>query len=319
MRGLKECTVRGATVVWMLALALLGALGGSSFAIAADPTPAAPSLPLPEPQEGPLDAEALAAIDLTTLDTFTFNLNFARAIYAEGQKQSANAQVFSKVGDCMVSSESFLTPFAKDGYELAEFASLQAVINHFNVPIRESGETAFNVVSLAAASGFNAAAVLDATWSDPTLCGVEESPLACEYRISKPTFALLMFGTNDLKSLTPEQFDFYLRKVLVQTANAGIVPIVFTFPNQPGYIEQSVFFNRIVVQAAQDYALPLVNLWRSFEPLPNQGIDPTEPTHMTKPPSGKVASFSSEDLQGGHNVHNLLALQALDTLWQALK
>lgn len=319
MSVLNKWTVRGTTAVLTLALVMIGALGGSSFAVAQDPTPAAPSLPLPEPQEGTFSAEAVAAIDLTRLETFTFNLNFVRAIYAEGQKQSANVQAFSKVGDCMVSSESFMTPFADAGYDLAEFTSLQAVISHFSVPIREGGETSFNVVSLAAASGFNAAAVLDATWSDPTLCGAEESPLACEYRISKPVFALIMFGTNDLKSLTPEQFDFYLRKVLVQTVNAGIVPIVFTFPNQPGYIEQSVFFNRIVVQAAQDYSLPLVNLWRSFDPLPNQGIDPAEPTHMTKPPSGKVASFATEDLQGGHNVHNLLALQALDALWQALK
>jgi hypothetical protein len=128
-----------------------------------------------------------------------------------------------------------------------------------------------------------------------------------------------MFGTNDLKSLTPAQFDFYLRRVLVELVNAGVVPLVSTFPNQPGLEEKSAFYNQIAARAALDYNLPLLNLWRAFEPLPNGGIDPEQPTHMTLPPSGQAASFAEADLQAGHNLHNLLTLQALEGLLSHLK
>ena len=172
----------------------------------------------------------------------------------------------------------------------------------------------FANLGMAATSGFNAAGVLDATWADPAWCNADELPLACEVRLSNPAFAFVMFGTNDLRSLTPAQFDFYLRQVVVETVNAGVLPIVVTFPNQPGHEERSMLYNRVVAQVAMDYRLPLLNLWRAFEPLPNGGIDPAEPTHMTSPASGNAASFSEADLQAGHNLHNLLSLQALEAL-----
>jgi hypothetical protein len=192
------------------------------------------------------------------------------------------------------------------------------VIDRFaDQPAREvDGEPldSFANLGLAATSGFNAAGVLDATWADPAWCDADESPLACEVRISNPAFAFVMFGTNDLRSLTPAQFDFYLRQVLVETVNAGVLPIVITFPNQPGHEERSMLYNQVVAQVAMDYRLPLLNLWRAFEPLPDGGIDPAEPTHMTSPASGNAASFTEADLQSGHNLHNLLSLQALDAV-----
>jgi hypothetical protein len=277
--------------------------------------------PLPQPVEGPLDEATIKQIDLKALPILpdlTANAGYLRAIHREGLKYALNPDVFTKVGDCMTASESFLIPISTRDYALDRYTALQPMIDRFSKVVFRDGLNSFSNPSLAAASGFNAASVLEALWADPKLCGVEETPLACEYRIARPSIAIVLFGTNDLKSLTPSQFDFYLRSVLVQTVNAGIVPIMSTFPNQPGLIEQSIFFNQITVKIAQDYNLPLINLWLAFDPLPNQGIDPKEPTHMTKPPSGKVASFAEADLQGGHNVHNLLTLQALDLVVKML-
>lgn len=289
---------------------------------AADPTPTpAAFTPLPDPTEAPVDEAALATIDLRALPIlpdFSANADFLRSLYAEGKRRALNPDAFSKVGDCMTASPNFLIPFGAGSYNLGEYASLQAVIVRFSAPIRENFNALANP-SLAAASGFNAASVLDATWSDPALCEFDESPLACEYRYTQPAFALIMFGTNDLKSLTPSQFDYYLRRVLVETLNRGIIPLLSTFPNQPGFIEQSIFYNRIVARAAADYNVPLINVWRAFEPLPFQGIDPAEPTHMTKPADGDVASFTPEALQAGHNLHNLLTLQALAELLALLE
>ncbi|MDW8298158.1 MAG: SGNH/GDSL hydrolase family protein [Anaerolineae bacterium] len=317
--------MRRLNLVVTLAVILCGIALGVSAAVpsvAADPTPTPIAFtPLPEPTEAPVDEAALAQIDLRALPIlpdFSANADFLRSIYAEGKRRALNANAFSKVGDCMTASPNFLVPFGTGKYTLGEYASLQAVIVRFSAPIRENFNS-FTNLSLAAASGFNAASVLDATWSDPKLCEFDESPLACEYRYSQPAFAVIMFGTNDLKSLTPSQFDYYLRRVLVETVNRGIIPLVSTFPNQPGFTEQSIFYNRIVARAAADYNLPLVNVWRAFEPLPFQGIDPKEPTHMTKPENGDVASFAPEALQAGHNLHNLLTLQALEALLALLE
>ena len=85
--------------------------------------------------------------------------------------------------------------------------------------------------SYAAYTGLNAQAVLDSTWANPYVCEPGESALACEYRAHNPAFAVIMFGTNDLISLTPQQFDHALRRIVLETKDAGIVPILSTFPH----------------------------------------------------------------------------------------
>ncbi len=320
-------TVRFSRLIALAALMMLlvGAGMPGLTAAALDPTPT-PGVftPVAFPEEGKFDEDTARSIDLMSLPIlpdFAPYAGWLRAIYEEGQRQGLSPDLFTKIGDCMTSSESFLRPIAEGKYALGPYTSLQAVIDRYEgKPVRtgDSGLDSFSNPSLAAASGFNAAAVLDSTWNDPELCEVDESPLACELRLVRPAVALIMFGTNDLKSLTPEQFDYYLRLVVAQTINRGVIPILSTFPNQPGQVEKSIFFNQIVVRVAQDYTIPLINLWRAFDPLPNQGIDPQEPTHMTKPTSGEVASFIEADLQAGHNLHNLLTLQALEGLLKVI-
>jgi hypothetical protein len=69
-----------------------------------------------------------------------------------------------------------------------------------------------------------------------------------------------------------------------------------------------------VAQIAQDYDVPLINLWLALEPLPNQGIDPVETTHMSVPEDGAVCYFIGPNLQAGFTVRNLLTLQTLDAV-----
>lgn len=285
------------------------------------PTPTASASgqfkPVAEPKIGKFDPASIANIDLKAYPIVPEVSNYVSVIYQEGRRLGNNPSVFSKVGDCMTATEDFMAPFAKGDYNLDQYASLQAVIERFlGAPARtpDSGFDSFSNPGLAAASGFNAASVLDSTWSDPKWCGGDESPLSCEYRISKPSFAFIMFGTNDIKSVTPEQFEYYLRSVVVQTINVGVVPILSTFPNQPNQIDASVLYNKITVKVAQEYKIPLINLWLAFDPLPHQGVDPTNTTHMTKPDSGKTASFAKIDLTAGYNVRNLLSLQTLEAV-----
>ncbi len=290
----------------------------ASGLLSASPTPLPP---LPEPKLGQLDKEAIAKIDLEASPILPKISDHVLAIYQDGLAKGNNPDLFSKLGDCMTATEDFMVPFAKKEYSLGEYKSLQAVIDYYlGVPVQgqDARMDSFSNPGLAATSGFNTASVLDSTWSDPKYCTADESPLACEFRVTKPSIALVMFGTNDIKSLKPEQYDFYLRQIIVQTVNAGIVPVVSTFPVQPGLEDASKLFNQITVKAATDYDVPLINLWLAFKPLPHGGIDPKNSTHMTKPDDGHTAYFTDADLQAGYNMRNLITLQALEAVLKAV-
>jgi hypothetical protein len=280
-------------------------------------------VPLAEPQAGKFDQAAVAKIDLKTYPVVpTIPADHVLVIYQEGLRRGNNPRVFSKVGDCMTATPDFLEPIGKGDYELAAYSSLKSVIDVFaGVPARgkDAGFDSFTNPGLAATNGFNAAGVLDAIWADPKWCSADESPLTCEYRVSKPGIALIMFGTNDIKSIKPEEFDYYLRRVVVQTVNAGIVPVLSTFPMQPGLTDKSILYNQITARIATDYDVPLINLWLALDPLPHQGVDPENTTHMTKAPSGHSASFAEADLQAGYNVRNLVTLQTLEALLKVIQ
>ncbi len=177
----------------------------------------------------------------------------------------------------------------------------------------------FDRESQAAAGGFNTASVIDSLWANPEFCQAGETPLSCEVRIMQPSIALIMFGTNDVFYLDEASFDFFLRSIVVETIRDGILPIMSTFPQRPEFPEKSVLYNQIVVQIAQDYDVPLINLWLALDPLPNQGIDQEDTTHMSTPASGQVCYFIGPNLEAGFTVRNLVTLQTLDAVMKAVE
>jgi hypothetical protein len=276
---------------------------------------------LPQPKLTKFDEAAVAKIDLEKYPIVPEINDYVKAIYEEGKQHGLNTRIFSKVGDCMTATPDFLEPIGKGEYTLGKYASLQKVIDHYSgVPARDKDFKldSFANPGLAATSGFNAAGVLEPIWSDPSWCKNTESPLACEYRVSKPSIALIMFGTNDLKSITADQFEFYLRRVVVETHNAGIIPVLSTFPVQPDFVDNSLLYNKITAKIATEYNVPLINLWLALKPLKHGGVDPANTTHMTKPTSGRSASFEEADLESGYNVRNLVTLRTLESILKVI-
>jgi hypothetical protein len=247
----------------------------------------------------------------------------ARAIYAAGQAQGNNPRVFSKLGDCMTENPYFLVTFSKGQYDLGTYADLQSVLDYYKgVPARGGGAwqlDSFATVGLASASGFNIAGPLDPTWADPKWCKGGESPAACEYRVSRPSVAVIMFGTNDVGLTDPPTYDYYLRSLIDQSIAAGVLPLLSTFPTRPEDVAKSLLLNQIVIKVALDYDIPLINLNRALEPLPNHGINPADTIHMSVPPDGLVDHFTPADLQYGFTVRNLVTLQTLEAVMKATK
>jgi len=280
--------------------------------------------PLPEPKASKLDQAAVQKIDLTAYPTIPTITDHVLVIYQEGLRKGNNLQVFSKVGDCMTATDDFMKPFAGNTYDLGDYSSLAATIKYFvGVPahgpkaVAPDNYDSFANPGIAAVSGFNAATVQDPLLPDPKVCQGDDS-LTCEYRVSKPGIALIMFGTNDIKSISAKDFDLYLRRVIVQTINDGIIPILSTFPVQPGLEDKSLLYNQVTVKIATDYDIPLINLWLALKPLQHQGVDPENNTHMTKPADGNAGNLTSGGLQFGFNVRNLLTLQTLTAVLQKI-
>ena len=292
-----------------MVIAMLGAISGWRVNVQAqEDTPRLPGFD--DPVMGEFDPANLADIDLMTLPLLPEFSKTALAIYEFGLAEGRDPLSFAKVGDCMTDNENFLRPLGVGEAVLGDYADLQRVIDHYlSAPIDP-----FSRLSQASAGGFNSASILDMMWANPEFCEAGESPLTCEFRGMNPSVALIMFGTNDVQYLTDSQFDYFLRGVVIESARQGTLPILSTFPYRPEFPEQSEVFNQIVVAIAQDYDLPLINLWRALDSLENHGIDEIETTHMSMPEDGLAVDFTGDHLEYGFPVRNLLTLQALDAL-----
>lgn len=294
----------------------------------AQPSPSGITRPAP-PVFGQFDPNSTKDIDVAAqpvLPVITPAIrDNLRATFELGKTKGNNARVFAKLGDCMTENEFFLGPIGDGQFDLGEFGSLKPAVDNFlGVSTRSaSGKSwdkdSFATVGLASAGGYNVAGPLDPTWTNPEWCNPEESPMGCEYRVSKPSIAVIMFGTNDVNATDLPTYDYYLRSIISQTLDTGIIPILNTFPTRPENVEKSRQLNQIVVKVAQDYAIPLVNLNRALDDLPNDGVDPNDTTHLSAPADKAVDVFSKDNLQYGFTVRNLVTLQALDAVLQALK
>ncbi len=239
-----------------------------------------------------------------------------REIFKRGLTLGNRPDVFVKVGDCLTSDLNlFLGKFGQKDYRLGQYTDLQGVIDFYaHSSPHADGHNSFNTQSYATHSGFNISSVLDPLWLDTKRCPGADNPLDCEYR-SKPGLAIILFGTNDVKFLTPVQFDYFLRLLVFETIDRGIIPLLSTFPGDPYRPTQSNLINQIIIQVAHDYDVPVINLWLALQPLPGHGRNPNSPD-LSWTAQTRASYFDARDLAFGHTLRNLVTLQMLDRVWR---
>ncbi|MBK9927737.1 MAG: SGNH/GDSL hydrolase family protein [Anaerolineales bacterium] len=223
----------------------------------------------------------------------------ALLIYNQGLTIGNNPHAFSKVGDGEISAEWFLTEFdlGVEHYDLGPNIDLQTTVTYF------SGS--FGRQSQAARRGFNAQRVLDPSLADRKLCQTGESPLDCEIRIHRPSFALVSLGTNQVWQ--PAEFESGMRKIIETLMVHGVVPVLSTKADN---LEGDNSINMIIARLAVEYDLPVWNFWLAVQPLPNHGLQ-KDHEHLTYFPN----TFSSpQTMQFAWPVRNLSALQVLKSL-----
>jgi hypothetical protein len=227
-------------------------------------------------------------------------------IYQDGLALGNHPHVFSRIGDCNSAAPAFLVGF--DGpYNLGAYTALQPAIDYF--------EGSFKRPSLAAKAGMNSAGLLTTLWTGKQ-CLKDESLLDCQYRLDRPSFAIITIGTNEAYyvHVAPGSFERNMRLILDDTISKGIVPVLGTKADN---VEGDQSINATIARLAVEYQIPLWNFWLAAQSLPKQGM--VDPEHLNSVSYANFTDFSiPNSLTYGVQMHNLTALQMLDFLRQQL-
>ncbi len=186
-------------------------------------------------------------------------------------------------------------------YSLGTFTNLQPVIQAFH--------GSYGRTSLAAGRGFSAANALTSLWADRKTCLANETPLACEVRVNRPSFALVMLGTNDVYH--QDTFEKNMRTILDFLIGQGVVPVLATKADN---LEGDGAINAAIARLAYEYDIPLWNFWRAVQPLPDHGLQP-DGSHLTW--AGPYFDDPAR-MKSAWPWRNLTGLQVLDAVWRGV-
>lgn len=246
-----------------------------------------------------------------------------RAVFETGINNYGNSPYrFAKIGDSNTSSTAFLAGFGNGTYNLDAYIGLAPLLTFYGDNIRdEAGQlkNSFNVTSVAAAPGWSAETILTPNATGSPLCLANETPLACELRITRPSIALIMLGTNDVGAfaISPETFKNNLQNIVNIAVSQGVVPVISTIPERfDGTTDSATILalNAEIVDIATASGIPVWNLWAALRDLPGSGIS-ADGVILSNPPSGNLSTdLSAQNLVYGFNQRNLTALQVLDAI-----
>lgn len=239
----------------------------------------------------------------------------ARQIYLNGQAAGNQRNVFTKVGDSLTDTPNFLRALG-GSYNLRGYGYLLPVIQFFSSGSALGGNP-FISASISARASWGSVSALDPGSADPGRCNSGETPVACEMRVVKPAVALIMIGTNDAPAYPADQYGERLRLIVETCIQNNVVPVLSTLPPRAQFNDNIIAYNQVITAMAQNYGVPLTDLYSALVNLPDHGYGP-DGIHLSVPPGGASATvdFTPANLQYGTTVRNLTTLQVLDLVWR---
>lgn len=216
-----------------------------------------------------------------------------REIYQRGLKLGNDPNAFSIFGDCQSRPADFFGVFETDPLLVKGLpADLRETVEHFN--------GSFNRESPTSQDGTTPGALLWDQWHRGEYdCTFAETPVECELRIHRPSFVIIQIGTH-FESRNTE----YLRKIITQLINAGVVPILATKADNRELDDR---INRDMALLADEFNVPLWNFWASLSDLPNRGL------YVMKGREEQGAVYLNEEAQ---EIHRITGLEALNIVWR---
>lgn len=243
---------------------------------------------------------------------------------------SGEPSVFSKVGDSISTNSSgvaggnFLNCFAgplegeipwEINVRLGPFSGLARTITFFQTP-KFGTDDSWTRPSRATQVGRTAG------WA---IRGMP-SPLELELNEARPRYAIVMFGSNDIGSVTEdglaaaaEVYERAMRSITDQLLAKGVIPMLTTMPVDRDFIRFTPVYSGVVRAIAQGRQIPLIDYQKELlaigppHGLRSDGVHPSCEDYQT------CCWFDATSLsKHGYNIRNLITLQALDRLHQVM-
>jgi hypothetical protein len=216
-------------------------------------------------------------------------------VYERGQTLGNDPNAFSIFGDCQTRPGEFFGVYETDSTTLENLApDLRELVDHF--------QGSFNRESATTQDGTTPGSLLWTQWHRGEYgCTFAETPVECELRVHRPSFVIIQVGTH-FESRNTE----YLRRIVLQLLDAGVVPILATKADNR---EKDDRINRDMAMLASEYDLPLWNFWAAVSDLPNRGLY----TRDDRPLQGDI--YLTEVAAERHRETGLAALNAV---WRAV-
>jgi len=214
-------------------------------------------------------------------------------VYERGLALGNDPHAFSIFGDCQARPAEFFGVFETDAILFESLApELQETVDNFT--------GSFNRESSTAQDGTTPGSLLWAQWHRGEYgCSFAETPVECELRTHHPSFVIIQVGTH-FESRNTE----YLRRIMTQLMDAGVVPILATKADNR---EKDERINRDMALLASEYDLPLWNFWAAVSELPNRGLY----TRDDRPLQGDIYLTDEATI-----LHRMTGLEALNAVWR---
>lgn len=216
-------------------------------------------------------------------------------VYERGLSLGNDPHAFSIFGDCQTRPGDFFGVFETDATTVQNLPpELRETVAYFN--------GSFNRESSTSQDGTTPGALLWTQWHRGEYgCTFAETPVECELRTHRPSFVMIQVGTH-FESRNTE----YLRKIINQLLDAGVIPILATKADNR---EKDERINRDMALLASEYDLPLWNFWTAVSDLPNRGLF----TRSDRPLQGDIYLTEEASLR-----HRMTGLEALNAVWRAV-
>ena len=216
-------------------------------------------------------------------------------VYERGLALGNDPHAFSIFGDCQARPAEFFGVFETDTTLFESLApELQETVDNFT--------GSFNRESSTAQDGTTPGSLLWAQWHRGEYgCTFDETPVECELRTHHPSFVIIQVGTH-FESRNTE----YLRRIITQLMDAGVVPILATKADNR---ERDERINRDMALLASEYDLPLWNFWAAVSELPNRGLY----TRSDRPLQGDIYLTDEAEI-----LHRMTGLEALNAVWRVV-